>query len=288
VSVESKGHEPGAFQGPVWEGVYSNFREVPVVGPGFDSETWIANSLKKIAAVREEAARSAPLPTPANYREALLPLLAAMVRMETGRVRILDFGGGLGFAYYQVVCGLPRQHGVEYHIVERDAVCRAGKQFFSNTAENIHFHSELPGLQGVLDIVHLGSSIHYVEDWRLLLTRLCALAPKYVLLVDVPAGNIPTFATAQNYYGSKIPAWFLNIQDLLPAISSRGYELTFTSSYQPRILGVEQPLPMQNFADRYRLSRTSNLLFAKNVSGASAPHLEPSAGHSGPMRQGAI
>jgi putative methyltransferase (TIGR04325 family) len=254
-----------SYDGPIWEGVYHSFSEVPVVGDGFDGEKWIDSSLKKITALRSEAEKNAPLPPTSNYREALLPLLAALAYHEQSSVKILDFGGGIGFTYYQTVCGLPYAEQLEYHIVERESACKAGMQFFGAAYNNLFFHSELPQAEdGLFDIVHSGSALQYIENWKQLISQLCVLSRKYLLLVDVPAGNIPTFITAQNYHGSKIPARFFNIQELLFAVDTFGYELIYNSVYEPIILGVEQNLPMQNFEEKYRLKRACNLLFKRS------------------------
>lgn len=256
-----------AYSGPIWEGVYRRFSEVPAEGPGFDGETWINNSLKKVTALREEVERNAPLPPPSNYREGLLPLLVALVYQEKGAVRVLDFGGGVGLAYYQTIYALPQTEGVEYHIVEREAACKAGREFFGTAAGNLFFHTELPPAGGGFDIVYLGSVLQYIEDWRQLLSQLCVLSRRYLLLVDVYAGNIPTFASVSHYYGSKIPAWLLNIEELIHAVNSVGYELIFKGVYHPAIWGVEQILPMQNFEQRYQLKQPCNLLFASRCGG---------------------
>jgi putative methyltransferase (TIGR04325 family) len=250
---------------PIWEGVYNSFYEVPVEGPGFDGEIWIANSLKKIAVLRDEAEKNAPLPPTSNYREALLPLLAGLVYQENKGLRILDFGGGIGFTYFQTIYGLPSAENVEYDIFEVENVCQTGTDFFGADQDRPHFHSELPLAEnGLFDIVHSGSALHYVEDWTKGIAQLCGLSQKYLLLVDVPAGNIPTFVTAQNYYGSKIPVRFFNVKELLSVIDSFGYTLIFKSVYNPIILGVEQDLPMQNFEEKYRLKRACNLLFKRS------------------------
>lgn len=246
----------------IWEGVYQNFSDVPVQGPGFDGEKWISNSLEKIKSVRAEAVKSIPLPPVSNYREALLPLLAAMSHHEKSQLRILDFGGGIGFTYYQTMQALPNFDGIEYHIVEREPVCKAGREFFGDSSQNIFFHSELPeDKDGFFDIVHMGSSLQYIEDWKGLLSRLCSLSRKYLLLVDLFAGTIPTFASTQRYYDSRIPMWFLNVDDLIRVVNSSGYDLTFKSVYKPTIYGAEQNLPMSNFDETHRLKYACNLLF---------------------------
>ena len=253
-----------AFNSPIWEGVYQSFDDVPVQGLGFDSETWIGNSLKKINKLSEDAATNVPLAPVSNYRESLLPLLSSLVYSECRKVRILDFGGGLGFTYFQTIYGLPEHAGIEYHIVERESTCQTGRQFFGNTHDSLIFYSELPALEKSFDIVYSSSALQYIEDWKLLLSRLCVLSCQYLLLVDVPAGKIPTFVSAQNYYESKIPIRFFNIDEFLSQVSSYGYHLIFNSVYQPTTLGIEQQyLPMQNFKPEYQLKQACNLLFKK-------------------------
>jgi len=244
------------FSANIWEGVYRSFSEVPIEGPGFDGETWIGNSLKKIGTLRDEAEKNAPLPPTSNYREALLPLLAGLVYNEKKGVRILDFGGGIGFTFYQTIYALPSAEDVEYHIVERENVCQAGRKFFGTDHGAPLFHSELPQAEdGLFDIVHSGSALHYIENWTQLIAQLCGLSRKYLLLVDVPAGNIPTFVTVQNYHESKIPVRFFNINELFSAVNFYGYKLIFKSAYNSTVLGVGQSLPMQNFEEQYQLQK---------------------------------
>lgn len=252
------------YTGPIWEGVYDSFSEVPAIGPGFDGETWIDNSLNKITALQEEAAKNVPLPPVSNYREALLPLLASLVYNQQQEVSILDFGGGIGLTYSQTRYSLPRNAVIDYHIVERESVCRAGREYFGSTDHRLVFDSQLPPVERAYDIVHCSSALQYIDDWQQLIARLCALSRNYLLLVDVPAGNIPTFVTAQHYHGSKIPARFLNITELLARIKTFEYELIFSSVYMPVILGMEHNLPMQNFEEQYRLQQACNLLLKRN------------------------
>jgi len=252
-----------AFKGPIWEGIYSSFSEVPVTGPGYDGAVWVNNSLKKIAALREQAQKNAPLPPLSNYRQALLPLLATIIYQQKGSVRILDFSGGIGFTYYQTFYALQQTSGLEYNIVEREAVCRAGREFFEAESNSPYFLTSLDKVEGAFDIIHLGSVLQYIEDWSGLLARLAAMSPNYLLLIDVLAGNNQTFITSQNYYGSKIPTWFLNIGELIHTVETNDYKLMFMSGFLPTILGVEQSLPMENFESPYRLERTNNLLFVK-------------------------
>jgi hypothetical protein len=80
------------------------------------------------------------------------------------------------------------------------------------------------------------------------------------------AGDIPTYVSIQNYYGSRIPVWFFNVNEIIEVMSGEGLELINKSTYISRILGIEQPYPQENFEDLYKLGNSCNLLFARGES----------------------
>ena len=251
---------------PIWQGVYKSFKDAPSSGPGFSGERWIQNALEKINAARQDTQKKGTVLSVTQYRESLLPLVAAIVLNAFEGVKILDFGGGVGFSYYQVLHGLPRTENFEFHVVEIDALCKVGKEYFTNEP-NIFFHSSPPREEGLsFDIVHMGSSLHYCEQWEELLSRLCRYKPRYFLFTDLPAGDIPTFTTVQSYYTSKIPVWFFNIDEVIDAMRSQKYHLVFKSAYVATLLGQEREIPQDNFEEQYRLGHTCSLLFAKRDS----------------------
>ena len=248
---------------PLWEGVYSSFQEVPVIGPGFKGENWLHNSLSKTAGYRDLAQNESTVPMVTGYRESLLPVIAGLVYGRARRTRILDFGGGIGFSYFQVIKALPRIDGLEYHIVELEQVCREGESFFKEE-NNIVFHKNLPEYaSGYFDIVHMGSSLQYVDHWQDLLADLCAYSPGYFLLSNIPAGDIPTYATAQNYHGSKIACWFFNVNEIIDIFWENQFELVFKSSFFTKIYGIEQPYPQENFDQKFRIQYPCILVFQR-------------------------
>jgi putative methyltransferase (TIGR04325 family) len=183
--------------------------------------------------------------------------------LTKNKLRFLDFGGGLGNTYLLMCSGCISQNDFEFYIVESEEICNKGRDIFKDY-KKIHFRNELPKDVISFDIIHLGSSIQYVEDWKELLTAFAKYNPEYILLADVPAGNIPTYATIQNYYESKIPYWFFNINDIIKAMSSFSYTLSFKSICKDIRLGKDQPLPQDNFPKEYRVGDTCNLLFSRN------------------------
>ena len=111
-----------------------------------------------------------------------------------------------------------------------------------------------------LNLIYSSSAIQYVEDWRGILESLAAYGAKYLLLSDVFAGDIPGFVTLQNYYGSRIPHWFINLDELVSVAAENGYELMMKTVSTSRRLGADDILPMNNFPPEYRLDYSLHLL----------------------------
>lgn len=245
----------------IWEGIYDSFKECPRCGEGFEGETWANRALERTKRLLEAAKEDKTIPSVVAYRESLLPFLVALVSEEK-KVSILDFGGGLGFTYIPVIYGCLDVRPIDYHIVDTKRICELGRQVFEDD-ERIHFHESLPQEPQRVDIVHLGSSLQYIEDWRGLINALAGYKPHYILFTDLIAGDIPAYVTAQNYYESKIPYRFFNINDIINTISSVNFRLLFKSSYIGRYLDGEQEAPQDNFPKEYRLGHSCILLFAK-------------------------
>ncbi len=246
----------------IWEGIYKNFAECPRDGGGFSSERWVEQQAERVNKLKAEIEASPE--SAVGYQTSLLPMVTAMAAasLKKDKLRILDFGGGLGNTYLLMNSGCVKQTGLEFYVVESQEVCRKGREIFRND-NKICFYSELPKDVKDFDIIHLGSSIQYIEDWKELPGEFAKYNAEYVLLADVPAGDIPTYATLQNYYGSKIPHWFFNIDEFVSAFDSVNYDLLFKSAFIGPRLGIIQPMPQDNFPKEYRLGETCNLLFIR-------------------------
>jgi putative methyltransferase (TIGR04325 family) len=250
------GGSPGAAE-PIWEGVYERFRDVPVSGAGHESEEWIQGSLAEARRALADASAEEAIPLDVTEERALLPLLASIVSEgQGGRVRILDFGGGAGADYARVCASVPRAAMLEYHVVEIDSLCRAGRKLFSGD-DRVRFHGALPEDLAAPDIVHVCSSLQYVEDYAGVLKKLCALGAPYVLFIKLSAGEIRSFATAQKNVGnSSIPYWFLSLAEVIDLMAREGYVLAFKGSLA-RVY-AQDALPPER-----RVPRMVNLLFVR-------------------------
>jgi putative methyltransferase (TIGR04325 family) len=248
----------------IWEGTYDTFKDAKAVGcgPGFSGDVYLARSLKAATECLAALEAATPIPPFHKQRSNLLPITVAMMLGTEEKLRILDFGGGFGIGYMTLAESIPDDLGrIDYTIVEVAEVCREGQKFFKN--RGVTYKDSLPESE-TFDLLHSASAFQYIEDWQGLFKKFADMKPKFMLLSDVFAGNIPTFATLQNYYDSRIPHWFLNLQDLLNFGASLGYQLILRSYATSRRLDVEDTLPMENFPEQFRLSQTLHLLLRRN------------------------
>ena len=242
----------------IWEGIYDSFDNCPGHGKVFESDRWIRQETDRINKLLQQANKGPML----RYRTRLLPFLAVMTaeNSKDNKVTILDFGGGLGATYISVTAACSNRQIIDYHIVESNTICQAGEKYFKNDSR-IQFYDHLPDNIQAADIIYLSSSIQYIEDWKAFLKEIAKYDSRYILLADLPAGEIPTYATVQNYYESKIPYWFFNINEVIDTMASMNLNLLFKSSYDGTYLGKEQPMPQDNFPAEYQVGKSCNLLF---------------------------
>jgi putative methyltransferase (TIGR04325 family) len=171
------------IRGPYWDGIYSSFRDVSSVGAGFNSDDYAIPTLNDTRRAMQIASNYRCVPTELVEEDAILPLVASLVRRNTEKVlRILDFGGGAGISFVHLKSGLVGAMELDYHVVELEWACRVGPQLFEND-HRIHFHRSLPEMTEPLDIVFMKGVLMSIEDYAGLLKRLCAYRARYFLIV---------------------------------------------------------------------------------------------------------
>ncbi|ADG94205.1 hypothetical protein Arnit_2556 [Arcobacter nitrofigilis DSM 7299] len=242
----------------VWEGIYNDFDDAPSIGSGFESETWVQKSVLKIKDVLKQAKRTE------NYVFENIPLytIASIVYSEKKSLKVLDFGGGMGNTYVPLVHTLPQSTGLDFWVVEgHENVC-AAKKIFEKDA-HINFSTTLPETNDV-DIVHISSSLQYIDDWESLISLLSKYNAQYFIFTDLPAGNIKhTYVSLQNYYESKIAHTFFKLEDILTVLKKFGYELILKNNFQANILQVNKHYPQNNFPEEFRIKYGKNLVFKR-------------------------
>lgn len=250
----------------IWEGIYSSFEaaDAAVIGPGFEGDTHHRRAIEAAKECLTAVKAGTPMPPFYKQRSAMLPPVIAMMlqdRDQRAPLRILDLGGGLGIGYMVLLESVPdAAKRIDYTVVEVPGICTAGRDLFGNA---ITFVETLPP-RGPYDLVNCSSVLQYIQSWPQLLGDLSRYGAPYWLLSDIFAGEIPTFVTLQNYYGSRIKHWFLNIHEFMDVIARLHYQVKMKSYVAARRLHTYDVLPMNNFPVSHRLEQTLHLLLQHN------------------------
>lgn len=248
----------------VWDGIYASFSEVATKSTVFEETVWIEKVVERARQAVLQSGGTAALAPVATTSDYALPFVAALTARLDKPLRILDFGGGMGTSFLPLTKMLPADQPLDFVIVENSVVCRAGREFFS-TDSRIRFREDVPGPTDYYDIIHCGSSLHYVDDWRGMLDRFAAIKPEFLLFADLPAADNRSFVTSQVFHGQRIPVHFLNLEEFVSYVQEGGYEVILKSRYRGYYLDRDADLLTAHFDPDHRLAYLSQLVFRCNT-----------------------
>lgn len=243
----------------LWEGVYSGFAEAGGDLDVFDSEIWIDKQKSKVQIALESYQDNNTI-----SKDYPLPTVIAMLLSQQDKLRVLDFGGGMGLQYLDIISKVPEAKGrLEYYVVDGKASI-ANRPSSLNQFVNLHFSSELDDLNIKADIIHIGSTLQYIEEWKAILSTLAGIfAPKYFVFSDLLAGDIPTFVSHQSFYDKKIPITMLNTGEFMDTLESLSFKPIYQVYFEATILGKNE-LPNMALPENYRIKHAIHVIFKRN------------------------
>ncbi len=239
----------------MFQGYYKKFEEVKKSSNIFRDNFWINREFRKIQKLKKQKPHEINL-----SKDYPLLVAASIISKQNKKLKIIDFGGGLGKGFLSISRGLKNKN-ISYFIIDLPEVCKYGKKLFKNE-KKIHFINEFPSISGC-DIFHFGSCMQYIENWKILIDRSCKIRSKYIIFSDLIAGDIKSFVTAQKFNQITMPYKFNNINQIIKLIRKRGYELILRNNYQVTFNGIPSILPTKKFPKKSRLQYSSNLIFKK-------------------------
>jgi putative methyltransferase (TIGR04325 family) len=239
-----------------WEGIYAQLREVPTENASYDYssriEEFVTHTGSALTLLKAGKAQHPGWHEP-------LGLLAASITRGRDQLHVLDFGGGVGLAYVQLLSALRSDVVVRHDVVDLENMCQAGRRLFADDPR-IQFHTSLPALAGQLDIVYASSVFPYVDDYAALVRALVGLGASYILFTQLAAGEFPTYAARQlNLSGQVLPYWFLNIHELISLVAAGGYSWVYSAEAGPQY-------DQRAYPPTHRLGRMKTVLFVREPS----------------------
>ncbi|MGV8948014.1 MAG: methyltransferase, TIGR04325 family [Candidatus Paracaedibacter sp.] len=243
----------------VWEGVFKSFEEAGGDLDAFESNQWIEKQKIKILNKHADL-ENANLGISKDYP---LPLVVSMLLSQQNEISILDFGGGMGAQYLEILAQVPySREKMKYCIVDGEATIKNVPSQLKKYS-NLMFVTSLEALEEPADIVHIGSALQYIEKWEGLLSNLIQkYQPKYLVFSDLLAGDVPTFVSHQIFYGKKIPHKILSWVDFESYLTDTlGFCLKFKSKFIRSILNQEEVFPNFGLPPTHRIERALNAIF---------------------------
>lgn len=246
----------------IWHGVFERFDDVPAPAPVFNDGLWVekqrARALNALAGYKSGAV----IPDGANARDYPLPAMVALLLARQDKVRIIDFGGAMGQSYFDLLSKIPDAiNKIEHIVVEMPAVTENIPEALAEFS-NLSFTDDYKKISGKADIVHIGSTLQYIDDWQGLLNDLIErFDPGLFVLSDLLVGDIPSFVTAQTYYGRTIRVRFINVIEFLDYWSSTAYDLIYRAYFCP--LGNDDYFPNHALPETHRIKKACHLVFSK-------------------------
>jgi len=129
----------------------------------------------------------------------------------------------------------------------------------------LNFYDNLKDFSKPIDVIHIGSTIQYIDDWKSLLKEMTKkFFPKFFVLSDLLVGSIPSFVSVQSYYDRKICVRFINEEEFCNYWKTLDYDLIFKSFYQP--IEGDGYFPTDGLPKTHRLNKPCNMIFSrKNI-----------------------
>ena len=237
----------------IWKGIYNSFNEVPIKGSGFLSDWNADKAINRTIKAQETGAR---------FQEYLLPAVVAMAydseESNEQPFIVFDVGGGAGNSFPAVRNALSNSVKLDYRVIDNYRVCSIGRDLYTDSS--ISFYENIPENK-ICNVMHVGSALQYIDDYKLFIQELANTKPRYFLFSDVFAGEIPTFVTGEHYFDSVIPFRFFNLSELVTLIEKMGYRLILKTEYDRTMVGQRDPLPLDSLPEIYRLKYSHHLLF---------------------------
>ena len=159
----------------------------------------------------------------------------ALTAWQKKRLRILDWGGGLGH-FYLLARALHPQLELEYHCKDLPLLADEGRTLLPE----VHFHTDDECLREQYDLIVVSGALQYVRAWKQFVPRLAqAAAPHLYVALTPTVEHCASFVFIQRppMYGTAYLGWCFNRSEIQAECAASGLSLVreFLYGYRPVI-----------------------------------------------------
>ncbi len=175
--------------GSCFRGEFSTWEEAAAQTKGYDDSSILEKVLANTIAVRDGKAEFERDGVLFYRRDDRYPMLAALMRCAAendGNLRVLDFGGGLGSAYFQHRHWFAGLKSIKWCVVEQEHFVEAGNKHLNDGKLFFTKSIEEAGKIGKFDIIIFSSVLQYIKDFSVVIGQAIMLEPAYILIDRTP------------------------------------------------------------------------------------------------------
>ncbi|MFC1497546.1 TIGR04325 family methyltransferase [Verrucomicrobiota bacterium] len=214
-----------------WKGCYHNWQDAKAVSTGYDEDVILKKVKTALLKVKKGQAvyeRDGVVFEKIQYS---WPLTAALLlsAVETGELRVLDFGGSLGSTYFQNKIILNAIKQVSWSIIEQKHFVNVGRKEFADDKLHFYYDYDTCIKEQQPNILILSSILQYVEKPYDLLNEILQYNFDYILIDRTPFRTkgsndvIKLQQVAPSIYSASYPCWFFNDTRFKEYFKSRNY-----------------------------------------------------------------
>jgi putative methyltransferase (TIGR04325 family) len=235
--------------GRAWSGPFRNWREASAHATdaqfAWSDPAWMKRQAEFLESARADA--SAP-PRPSS-----LPLLAGLLQAN----RIVDYGGGSGWAFELLNSACPGLNVTAFTVLELSDVVEAHRSAPPADSRLDYVPFEDVGRVHAADLLYANASLHYGESENAFLDAAMALGPAPHLLLDgYLAHPDQEFFLVQEVYGHAVPVRVPQLAHSLQDLRDRGYRITSCSPMLGPVSGdYRYDLPLGHLGESYAKTR---------------------------------
>ncbi len=200
-----------------------------------------------------------------NYNYDLNSIIATNLILKK-KLKIIDFGGGLGNSYIDLAKKLNLKN-LSYTIFDYERVIKESKKILLNSkkinTKYLKFETRLKKLSRC-DILHFGNCLEHIEDFDDIFCKvLNQTRPKIIAISAFYVGSKKNFTTVGEYYGKKFILHFKSWKYFNKIIDKLGYSIVYKTRFLPKIKKKWTFYDMTNLPASSRIKYTWNIIIER-------------------------
>lgn len=211
-----------------FEGDFATWAEARKLSVGYDNAAVldrVVRATREVIAGRATWERDGTTFAELQVNAPLLKVFKDIKALSSGRLNLIDFGGGLGGTWRQHRAVLGGGTGIRWQVVEQPHYVAAGREFADGV---LTFHESLDDAQRseVPRAILLSSVLQYLERPHELLAEMDRRGFEHVIVDRTPLAfdgreRLVVQRTPPELGGGSYPSWFFNRERLLASLGPK-------------------------------------------------------------------